>query len=213
MLLSLDVNEAVGSRCFRRSKGLPWILSLFLLLGGCATGPRAQLFLLEPWSAPAASSETNRINIRALGLATISLPGYAQDEKIANRGPEGSVILDDRHRWAEEPEAAMTRTLSSSLRHHSGATVISEPWPRGFEPEARVEVVFDRLLREPDGGVDMEGQVHLIAGDGRRVLSVRPFDIRIGGLSETPAAFFAAISRGLDAIARQSVAALQGPDS
>lgn len=204
MLSSLDARHLRASL---------WVLSLVVFLSGCAGGPPAQLFLLEPLSEPDLAIDTSQVSIRALGLATVSLPGYAQDEKIANRGPEGSVILDDRHQWAEEPEAAMTRTLSSSLRIHSGATVISEPWPRGFEPEARVEVVFDRLLREPDGGVDMEGQVHLISGNGRRVLSVRPFDIRIGGLTETPAAFFAAISRGLDAIARQSMAALQEPNS
>jgi len=200
MLSSLDVN---------RMPRFVWPLLLLLVLGGCAGGPPAKLYLLEPLAESDIEEPGNTDAFSALGLATVSLPGYAQDEKIANRGADGSVLLDDRHQWAEEPEAAMTRSLSSSLRFHSRAIVIAEPWPRGFEPQARVEVVFDRLLREADGGVDMLGQLRLISGNGRRLLSVRPFDIRIGGLSTTPAAFFAAIAQGLDAIARQSVTALR----
>ena len=84
-------------------------------------------------------------------------------------GVAGSqVSLADRERWAEQPRDALSRLLGDRLSLLSDATVLAEPWPRGFDPQVRVEVVFDRLLREASGGAEMAGQISLISGDGRR---------------------------------------------
>jgi len=179
-------------------------------ISACGSGPASRLYLLEPWD-----ETTQRVvetEFSELGLSVVSLPGYAKDERIATRKNTASVYLDDRHRWAESPEDAITRVLAEGLRLHSGATVLTEPWPRGYKPQARVEVVFDRLLRVPNGGSDMAGQIRLIAGDGRSVLSVTPFQVAYDGNSQEPEAFFLSTAAAINDIARMAIAALRkGP--
>jgi len=189
-------------------------LAATLLLSGCLSGPPPKLYLLEPVvtleaddSQTAVSNKVNR-----LGISIVGLPGYASDERIAGLGADGSVYQDDRHRWADSPDDAITRVLADRLRAHANATVLIEPWPRDFEPSARVEVVFNRLLREPLGGVDMSGQILLLSGDGRSVLKAMPFQFVHYGHSKDKTVFFTATSLGVDDIARMAVQTLVGED-
>ncbi|MEE9319688.1 MAG: PqiC family protein [Granulosicoccus sp.] len=183
------------------------LVAFILGVSACGNGPAPRLYLLEPWyeSAP----RVIQTELSELGLSIVSLPGYAKNERIATRDKTASVSLDDRHRWAESPEQAITRVLAEGLRIHSGATVLTEPWPRGYKPQARIEVVFDRLLREPNGGSDMAGQIRLIAGDGRSVLSVTPFQVTYDGNSPEPEAFFRSTAAAINDIARMAIAALR----
>lgn len=191
-------------------------ISLFLasMLSACFSGPPPKLYLLEPQvNADAAGVDAAGVDaarvIKTLGISAVELPGYAGDERIASRDAGGLVSIDDQHRWAEDPEVAITRLLSARLRYHAGGTVLIEPWPRDYKPVARVEVVFDRLLREPSGGVDMAGQIQLLSGDGRKLLKSLPFEVVHYGRSTGQAVFFAATAQGIDDIARMALDALR----
>ncbi len=182
-----------------------------MLLSACGSGPPPKLYLLEPLQ-PIASlppSVTSSTGIGLLGMSAVILPGYATNTQIASIGRNGTVVQDDDHRWAEEPEDAITRVLSDRLRERASTTVLLEPWPRDYNPAARVEVVFDRLLREPLGGADMVGQILLLSGDGRKLLRNVPFQIIHYGRDTKKSTFFMAISQGIDDIARMAVQALQ----
>ena len=183
------------------------LVIVMLGVSACGSGPSPRLYLLEP------RQESTPRDVRAifteLGLSVVSLPGYATDERIATRSKSASVSIDDRHRWAESPDKAITRVLADGLRVHSGATVLTEPLPRGYQPQARIEVVFDRLLRAANGGSDMAGQIRLIAGDGRSVLSVVPFQVAYDGNSPERAAFFRSTAAGVNDIAHMAITALQ----
>ena len=179
------------------------------LAGGCASGPPAPRYLLEPATVDRVEPLPRALD--ALGLETVALPGYVEDSSIVGRGPGGTLSIDEGAAWSEAPDAALTRTLAESLRLRSAASVLVEPLPRGFDPEARVEVVVDRLLRGAGGGAELAGQVRLVAGDGRRLLSVRTFELARPGRDESGAAFFEALSIAVDDLARLIVRALRAP--
>ena len=199
-----------GTVAFRSLQGL----AALLLLSACGSGPPAKLYLLEPIVSLESQTDERLTDnsINKLGISVVALPGYAGDERIASLKEDGSVAQDDDHRWADSPDDAITRVLADRLRARANATVLIEPWPRDFNPDARVEVVFDRLLREPLGGSDMAGQILLLSGDGRKVLRALPFQFVHYGRSTDKAVFFAATSQGIDDVARMAIRSLLGKD-
>jgi len=178
-------------------------------LSACSSGPPAKLYLLESVSTDLeARNLSERPAFKSLGISLVELPGYVGDARITSVNQDGTVSHDDRHRWAEEPQAAISRVFSNRLRMRSGSTVLIEPWPRDFAPAARVEVVFAKLLREPLGGVDMAGQILLLSGDGRRLLKAVPFEFTLYGRDVNKQVFFTAVAQGVDDIARMTIQAL-----
>lgn len=183
------------------------LLVMFALtLSACGGGPPPKLYLLQ---LPAV--ETNDVDVSSisqLGISQVTVPGYANDARIASRSGSGVVEQLDRQRWAEEPEEAITRLLAKRLKARAEATVLIEPWPRDYEPQARIEVMFDTLLREPDGGAHIAGQIQLLSGDGRRLLQSVPFEYRIKSRTTDTTAFFSSVARGVDEIARDAIDAM-----
>lgn len=174
-------------------------------LSACGSGPPPKLYVLDASTVRAPTDDTLTTSLAALGISQVTLPGYASDSRIAMNRGDGQVVLLDSQRWAEEPEDAITRLLAERLRVRATATVLIEPWPRDYVPEARVEVVFDRLLSEPGGGAHLVGQIKLLSGNGRSLLRSVPFDLRVPGQSTDVADFFKAVALGVDRIARIAV--------
>jgi len=200
------------ARGLRQSPRLVLCVALIsFALTACFSGPPPKLYLLEPLIED--PLEAVPPNLTALGLAVVTLPGYVKDERVASRSQSGIVSLSGNHRWAESPDEAITRVLADRLRFHVGSTVLTEPWPRGYSPMARVEVIFDRLLREPLGGVDMAGHIQLISGDGRELLDVLPFQFVYYGRGSEYAQYFAATSLAINDIARMVADALRADQS
>ena len=182
------------------------ILSSVFVLSACSSGPPPKLYLLESYGGEAASNDLAKTSgIESLGMSPVVLPGYASDAQIASLKVDGTVYQDDRNRWAEEPMDAITRLLSERLRAHTEATVLVEPWPRDYEPVARVEVSFNKLLRQVDGGAQMTGQILLLSGSGRTLLKAVPFNISHVGFDTDSHVFFLAVAKGIDDIARIAV--------
>jgi uncharacterized lipoprotein YmbA len=142
-------------------------------------------------------------------MSPVELPGYSSDAQIASLRDDRTVFQDDRNRWAEEPADAITRLLAERLRVHAGATVLVEPWPRDYDPVARVEVSFDSLLRQPSGGAQMSGQILLLSASGRDLLKAIPFDISHIGFDTNSRVFFMAVAKGIDDIARIAIEEIQ----
>ena len=182
------------------------LISCACVLSACSGGPPPKLYLLDsPTVNTAIVDSATASGITSLGMSPVVLPGYANDVQIASMNANGTITQDDRHRWAEEPDDAITRVLSGRLRQHAGATVLIEPWPRDYDPVARVEVSFDKLVRVPNGGSHMVGQILLLSGDGRALLKAVPFDINVAGADLSNQAFFRAVAAGVDDIARLAV--------
>lgn len=169
-------------------------------LSACSSKPPAKLYLLDPVFD--LNEETSVNDISAIGLSVVVLPGYANDQRIASRGAGARVVFDDNNKWADSPDEAITRVLAQRLQDFADADVLIEPWPRGFEPQVRVEVVFDRLLREDTGGAEMAGQIRISSGDARKVLAVNRFRFIHYADSTDPSDYFDAVSAGINDVAR-----------
>jgi len=190
-------------------RGLMLICSLFFI-SACSSGPPPKMYLLEPVKADGKSVELSKVSgIKSLGMSPVELPGYATGAQIASLTFDGTILQDNDHRWAEEPADAITRLLSERLRAHAEATVLVEPWPRDYEPAARVEVTFDKLLRQPGGGAQMSGQILLLSASGRNLLKALPFNISHIGFDTNNRVFFTAVAKGIDDIARIAVEEIQ----
>jgi len=198
------------SRTHRTTRALACLLLGVWLLSACSSGPPPKLYLLEPLKTEE-STQTSATgpSLESLGMVQVSLPGYASNPQISSINPDGTVTQDTDHRWAEEPATAISRLLADRLRERADATVLLEPWPRDYRPMARVEVVFDRLLREPRGGADMAGHILLLSGDGRTLLRSVPFEFALYGRDTAPRVFFVAVAKGIDDIAILAVEALR----
>lgn len=197
-------------RIIRKARAMTLIVSTMLLFSACGSGPPPRLYLLERPPVPAdASDSIAQSTINALGISEVKVPGYASDTRIANLKSNGVVVQIDDERWAEEPEDAITRLFAEQLRRRTGSSVLIEPWPRDYDPEARVEVTVEKLVREPDGGANLSGRIYLISGDGRRLLKALAFNTRASGSSLDATEFFRAVAVIVDELARLSIEALQ----
>ncbi len=173
---------------------------LLISLMGCVSGPAPKQFLLEPVFDIA--NESVAPSISAIALAEVTVPSYAKDDRLASRSKDFEIVYDPKIHWAESPEDALTRVLANRLRYYLESTVVVEPWPRGYEPQARVEVQFDKIIREETGGVELAGQIRIISGDGRSMLDVRTFQLVRYSDNLNPNAYFAAVSAGVNDISR-----------
>lgn len=194
---------------FYNRAGLTALLGLVLVtLSACGGGPPPKLYLLVPPVFESDLAARAADSIEALGISEVILPGYAADERIATMSTSGVVSQLDDQRWAEEPEEAITRLLAKQLEQHGAQIVLREPWPRDYEPEARVEVSFGRLLREEHGGASFSGQIQLLSADGRALLQQIPFEFAVLGESTDSREFFRAVATGVDEIALMVIEAL-----
>jgi len=184
-----------------------FLSSLCLLIISCSSGPPARQYLLEPVLDPV--NESVPPIIEAVALAEVVVPAYASDQRVASRDERYRIKYDDNNKWADSPDEALTRVLANRLRYYLEATVIVEPWPRGYEPQARIEVQFDKLLREATGGAEMSGQIRIISGDGKKMIDVRTFQFVRYANSRDPNAYFAAVAAGVNDISRMAADALR----
>ncbi len=178
-----------------------------ILLVGCSSGPPPKQFILEPVLDPVNESVPPLLD--AVALAEVMIPAYAADQRLASRDAQYQIVYDENVKWADSPEEALTRVLANRLRYYLEANVIVEPWPRGYEPQARIEVQLDKILREATGGAEMSGQIRLISGDGKAMIGVRTFQFVRYANSRDPNAFFAAAAAGVNDISRMATDALR----
>lgn len=183
------------------------ILFVACVVMSCSSGPPPKQYLLEPVLDPV--NDTNPPSIDAVALAEVVVPSYASDNRIASRNEKFQVVYDDDAKWADSPDEAITRVLANRLRYFLEANVIVEPWPRGYEPQARVEVQLDKLIREATGGAELSGQIRIISGDGKEMIDVRTFQFVRYASTRDLNAFFAAVSAGVNDISRMTSDALR----
>ena len=94
--LSAAEPSAVCSRCSRSAPA--------------AAGPPRVSTCSSPVLADAGLLPPDTLD--AIGIAVVSLPGYARDARMASREAGNRIVVDDAHRWAEDPDEAITRALA-----------------------------------------------------------------------------------------------------
>lgn len=172
-----------------------------LFLASCAQTRPPELYLLE--ARTSAAAKPARANIDRIGLSEVKLPAYARNKKIASQTAGNKIVQDDDNRWAEPPEEAVSRTLSQSLETQLGAAVVVGPFPRGLDPDLRVEVRFNKFLRSETGAAEMGGQYGILSGDGREVLLLQTFSITAPASAQDYGSYLNAVSAGLSQLSQQ----------
>jgi uncharacterized lipoprotein YmbA len=175
-----------------------------LALAACAGSP--DYFLLPPpqpvarQAAPAGS----------LAVAEISLPAYAEAMEIAVLTGAETATADRQALWADTPRRALTRHLVAALDARLAARVVAEPWPGYDQPALRVEVIADRMIGTPGGGVEFTGQFIIVAPESGRIVSADRFAITTPAPGEGNPGLLAAHARAIEALADRIAARVTG---
>ncbi len=164
-----------------------------LTLSACGSPNRFLLTMPVDRSIPAGQSDFRRI-----GLRKVTMPEYANSEKIASLEPGSVILQDEENRWAESPEDAVARHLAAGIARGLEAVVVVEPYPRGLNPGLQIEVRFDRFLRDVAGNsANLSGQFILGSGDGREVVHIDTFSYAKALPSSDYAGYVSALNEGL----------------
>ena len=185
------------------TKPLMIAIGLSVRMTSCSSAPDPLLYTLVDPSLP--TSEINGDQI--IGLSELSLPAYARNQQITTAVSPYRISEDDDHRWAAPPSEALTAALSKALENSSGSTVLQRPFPAGVQPDVRLFLSFDRLLRGPDGEAQMTGQ-YLIQTAGRNT-EINRFSMTVPSSNESYEAYMAALSAGLSELGAEIATKLE----
>lgn len=180
----------------RLTKMLACSAALGLVLA-CSSAP-PNLYLIE--TTEKRSFETGAEPL-LIGIGAVSVPSYANDVRIARRGANGLLLLDDDNRWAEPPHESIRRVFSTELARHTAALTVAEPFPRGLALDLRVSMTLESFIQTADNQAKMSGLLAFQSGDGRDTLYIERFSISTPITGSTAADYAEAISRNLETIA------------
>ena len=182
-----------------------------LALSACTSGPQ---YLVE--TAPSTLRVQSRVS--TVLVRTVSLPSYAEDEKIAIEAEDGTVRDSNFGLWADEPERAATLKITRNLNTMTNAKVAPEPWPLPEPPQGVVDIRVETFIATNTGSFRISGQYFMGSEipeplvdpeDFEKAPKVLPaplpdkarlFDIDIPMQASTPAAVAAAQSAALTAL-------------
>lgn len=97
-------------------------------------------------------------------LRTVSLPTYAAVEEIAVETPTGLIGANQNVFWADDPQRAVTLTLTRNLSDILNIDVGPEPWPFVELADVAVDVRVAQMLAGADGNFRLSGQYY-VGGD------------------------------------------------
>ena len=194
--------------CWRRYLAVALMAGIVLITSACFSGPPPSLYLLQPAASAKTVDNAAEVSVGPLGITQVILPGYASDARVASLADDGSIIQLDRQRWAEDPEIALGRLFAQRLKERSDSSVLIEPWPRDYGPVARIELIFDQLFRQSDGGAHMSGNILLLSGDGRQLVQSLPFNETVAGSTQDGSEFFKAVAIIVDSLTVDTIQAL-----
>ncbi len=176
------------------------LLLFFAVSSACSTPTRYLIAAPQVSQSPTALAG----RFARIGLKEVSLPHYAQNDKITSRHGGNFITQDEDHRWAEPPEKAVIRGLVSGLEARLGSSVIAEPFPRGLNPNLQIDVRFDQFVRNTQtNSAQVAGQFVLISGDGRTVAAIQRFNVSTALESGSYSDFASALQRSMHEVVEQ----------
>jgi uncharacterized lipoprotein YmbA len=175
-----------------------------LALAACAGNP--DFYLLPPPQEVTRQASP----VGSISVAGISLPAYADAMEIAVLVAPGTATADRQALWADTPRRALTRHLIAALEARLNARVAAEPWPGYDQPARRIEVIADRMIGAPGGGLEFAGQFIIVAPESGRIVATERFRVTTAAEGDGPAALLVAHARAVEALADRIVARITG---
>jgi len=183
------------------------LIACIAALGGCAATADPTYYLLPSPEVKTSAEYTGG----TIAVRELALPLYARAQQIASLAEDGSVLLSDDHRWADEPSRASTRAFVAALKQSTDAPIVAEPWPASVSPAVRIDVAVDRIIGDLTGGsLEFTGQYRIVrTGDGDDTQDSFSYRVPIEGAGYKPlaAAHSAAIATLAEDIASQITSA------
>lgn len=127
-----------------------------LLASGCGSGEPVRLWLLPP--APDRGAPGDAFAGQTIGLSTIVLPLYGEEQRITVLGPGLAATQAEDDRWAVLLSDAATSVLAEALAARTGATVLGEPFPLEARADMRIDVLATEFIGTEAGTVRLAGE-------------------------------------------------------
>ncbi len=117
-------------------------LTFLLLVAGCASSPSVRYYALSPLPAKDFTPAGDLL----VGLGPLTLPEYLHRPQIVKRGRGNELQIDDFHRWGEDLEDSVPRTVAANLSSLlEGASVVELPTIAVVRPNYRVVGSIDQF--------------------------------------------------------------------
>ncbi|SMX48139.1 PqiC family protein [Maliponia aquimaris] len=140
-----------------------------LMLTACEGGPQ---YLVE--TAPSSLRVNARVS--TVLVRTVSLPSYAEDQKIAIEDETGVVRDSKFGLWADEPARAATLRITRNLNTMTNANVAPEPWPMPEPPQGVVDIRVETFIATKTNTFRLAGQYFMGSEIPEAVLDPEDFD-------------------------------------
>jgi len=149
--------------------------TLWVVLNGCTSSPRAKFYLLSTpatESPEANASADNRC--LSIGVGPINIPDYLDRPQIVTRTTPNEISLAEYDRWSESLKDNITRVLAKNLSVLlCTKTIMVFPWKGGTPLDYRIEMRVLRLDGSLGGNVFLEASWIVLSGDGKKMLFVK----------------------------------------
>ncbi|MBB3102488.1 PqiC family protein [Azomonas macrocytogenes] len=144
-------------------------------LTGCVFFPQEQLYQLQPTTATELPRSGTGVEVL---LGPFKLADYLQRETLVQRQGDGTLVVNDKARWAGDLQKDMAqlilRQLASDL---DSSRLVLYPDDTGFKPELQITLEISRLDSGPEQPAVLEAQWRLLDSRGEmqngRILHLR----------------------------------------
>lgn len=126
---------------------------------------------------PVSSAIELRPLVGSAMIRTVSLPTYAASEEIAVKTVDGRITIREDVLWADDPERAVTLTLTRTLSDILNTDVGPDPWPFVGLPDVSVDIRVERMIGGLDGTFALAGQFFVASEGASFRNSMHQFDI------------------------------------
>jgi hypothetical protein len=131
------------------------LLSLCLALSGCLNlDPQAdptRFYLLSASNEAGVSQDEEGLSI---GFKRVDVPSYLKNRKIVVRLDSDEIRYSEIHRWGEDLETGISRTLATNLTAKNGVQQVSVvPWQDNSVHDVEIKVKILRFDGADDGNV------------------------------------------------------------
>ncbi len=153
-----------------------FMLALFMILTGCASGPSSKFYQLTALQGGApVTHDMSPSNSLVIAIGPVRVPDYLDRPQIVTRSGKNELKLAQFDRWAGSLESDVSRVLaeniSSLLPADRFSVVRWTPYRASELPAAyRVEVLVDHFEGKLGDSVLLQGQWRIFAKDGRLLL-------------------------------------------
>lgn len=181
-------------------------LLLCLLLTACASEPM-HYYHLAAADTPAPSSASTPLRTtpsteRLPLVIEVRLPDYLNTANIAYQRSEAGMALAQNNRWAEAPETAIARLLTTRLAQQMPETHWQSASTRINERAMSVRILLDQFNGRYDGRAVLAGQWQLI-DTKQTVLSTQAIHLEIAQHGDGYQALVQALNQGVAQLATQ----------